>query len=95
METPQHSLFTHINPYEELSIIHYKMKTELEQFKLEVSNKNRLINKLETERKSATNYIARMEQKYVDSVDECVSIKAENVSLKETLNTMKLNLEIR
>lgn len=85
METPTRTRFTHTNPYEELSIIHLRMKTKFEQLKLEVSNKNKLINKLEIETKSATKYIERMEQKYVDSADECVSIKAENVALKEQL----------
>jgi len=85
METPTCSRFTHTNPYEELSIIHLRMKTELEQLKLEVSNKNKQINKLETETKGATKYIERIEQKYVNSADECVAIKAENVSLKERL----------
>ena len=85
METPTSTRFTHTNPYEELSIIHLRIKTELEQLKLEVSNKNKQINKLEIETRSATKYIERMEQKYVDSADACVDIKAENVSLKERL----------
>ena len=85
METPTSTRFTHTNPYEELSIIHLRIKTELEQLKLEVSNKNKQINKLEIETRSATKYIERMEQKYVDTADACVDIKAENVSLKESL----------
>ena len=85
METPTCTRFTRTNPYEELSIIHLKMNTELDELKLEVSNKNRMINTLESNTKNATKYIQRMEKKYVDSVDECVAIKAENVSLKERL----------
>jgi len=85
METPTHTQFTHINPYEELSIMHLKMNTELDELKLEVYSKNKQIKLLETEKISATKYIERMEQKYVDSADECVTIKAENVSLKERL----------
>ena len=93
METWHYNQFTQKNPYEELSMIHIKIQTELYQLKLEVSDKNNRINKLESEGAVATKYIERMEQKYVDSVDECVNIKAEIVSLKEKLNTMKLNLE--
>ena len=87
METPDRSYtrITHINPYEELSIIHFKTQTELEQLKLEVSNKNRLINKLKSDTEGATKYIERMEQKYINSADECVTIKAENVFFKEQL----------
>ena len=85
METPTFPRFTHTNPYEELSIIHIRMNTELEQLKLDVSYKNRIIKKLESETEGATKYIERMEQKYVDSADVCVSIKGENVALKERL----------
>ena len=85
METPQHTQFIHINPYEKLSIIQFKTQTQLDEFKLEVSNKNKQIKLLEIEKVSATKYIERMEQKYVDSADECVTIKAENVSLNERL----------
>jgi hypothetical protein len=85
METPTRTRFTHTNPYEELSIIHLKTKTELEQLKLEVSNKNKLICKLKSETEGATKYIERMELKYVNSADTCVTIKAENLSLKKKL----------
>ena len=85
METTQHTQFSHINPYEKLSIIQFQTQTQLDEFKLEVSNKNKQIKLLEIETISATKYIERMEQKYVDSADECVTIKAENVSLKERL----------
>ena len=75
METPTCTRFTHTNPYEELYITHLRMKTELEQLKLEVSNKNRIIKNFESETEGATKYIEHMEQKYVDSADTCVSLK--------------------
>ena len=91
METLERTRFPNINPYEALSIIHLKTKTELYELKLEVSNKNKLINKLVNDKDSATKYIEHMEQKYVDSADTCVIIKAENVSLKEKLKLYEDN----